>query len=436
MRYPLGSLWRSRRNRPAGPGQREYGARAGAGGLSPTSARSAACSATQRTSTRLDTSSAGATRRAAATTRSYGRRGRHGRPRHVGRRASEARGHQQRGAGGRLRGRCIVATRRFLWTAAGGMIDLGTWARSSPGLPFPVRTTSTMPGRSSARAARRAASHAFLWTASGGMVDLGTLGGSEQQARAINDAGQVVGRSDTASGDEHAFLWTAAGGMVDLGTLGGSVQRRARYQRGWAGGRPGRHGERRRACVPVDGGGRHGRPRHARRRGLEEPGGGHQRRRTGGRSLQRQRRPSVLLDGGRRDGRAPHADRHRERGQGDQQRRADGRLRRHRDRRRSRRRLDNATNPPTPEEQIESLETSVQELVASGSLKPGQANGLTRPLQNALRSLARGHLASACSQLSDFQVEVTQKVLDGALTPGEGVALIDAATSIRTALGC
>ena len=59
-----------------------------------------------------------------------------------------------------------------------------------------------------------------------------------------------------------------------------------------------------------------------------------------------------------------------------------------------------------------------------------------RPLENALRSLAKGHLASACSQLNDFQVVVTQKFLDGALTPEEGVALIDSATAIRNALGC
>jgi probable HAF family extracellular repeat protein len=54
------------------------------------------------------------------------------------------------------------------------------------------------------------------------ITDLGTLGGASADARAINDAGQVVGASATASGDTHAFLWTATGGMKDLGTLGGT----------------------------------------------------------------------------------------------------------------------------------------------------------------------------------------------------------------------
>ncbi|HEU4890858.1 MAG TPA: hypothetical protein VFT47_04875, partial [Vicinamibacterales bacterium] len=68
--------------------------------------------------------------------------------------------------------------------------------------------------------------------------------------------------------------------------------------------------------------------------------------------------------------------------------------------------------------------------------KSGPANGLMRPLQNALRSVAAGRPASACSQLSDFLAEVSRKVLDGALTPAEGAALSEAATSIRSPLGC
>ena len=62
-----------------------------------------------------------------------------------------------------------------------------------------------------------AAAAAAAYTA----VDLGTLGGSQSSADDVSGAGQVVGRSVTASGDVHAFSWTATGGMVDLGTLGG-----------------------------------------------------------------------------------------------------------------------------------------------------------------------------------------------------------------------
>ena len=54
------------------------------------------------------------------------------------------------------------------------------------------------------------------------IVDLGTLGGAWSQAFAINDAGQVVGLSETADGFPRAFSWTASSGMVDLGTLGGT----------------------------------------------------------------------------------------------------------------------------------------------------------------------------------------------------------------------
>jgi hypothetical protein len=86
--------------------------------------------------------------------------------------------------------------------------------------------------------------------------------------------------------------------------------------------------------------------------------------------------------------------------------------------------------------QIASLVTSIQTMIATGALTPGQANGLIRPLENALRSLARGHGNSACSQLYDFEQGVDQKVLDGAITAQDGAALIESVRRIRTDLGC
>src|SRR5437868_6337631 len=53
-----------------------------------------------------------------------------------------------------------------------------------------------------------------------GIVDLGAFGGADSEAHAINAAGQVVGRAQTASGANHPFLYSA-GVMTDLGLAPG-----------------------------------------------------------------------------------------------------------------------------------------------------------------------------------------------------------------------
>jgi len=152
---------------------------------------------------------------------------------------------------------CIV--RGFMWEN-GTMTSLGTFGpvavnnhdqivgdRIDPSVPFPFGPTrgflldhgtmtdlGTLGGQVSQVAGvndrgqivgqsstATGASHAFLWQG-GTMTDLGTLGGNMSEAVAVNARGQVVGNSATATGAAHAFLWQG-GTMTDLGTLGGDV---------------------------------------------------------------------------------------------------------------------------------------------------------------------------------------------------------------------
>ncbi|SNB47976.1 Ig-like domain-containing protein [Geobacter sp. DSM 9736] len=50
------------------------------------------------------------------------------------------------------------------------------------------------------------------------VTELGTLGGNKSSAVALNDAGIVVGQSDTATGENHAFFWKD-GVMTDMGAF-------------------------------------------------------------------------------------------------------------------------------------------------------------------------------------------------------------------------
>jgi probable HAF family extracellular repeat protein len=75
----------------------------------------------------------------------------------------------------------------------------------------------------------------FLYS-NGKVTDLPSFGGVGGSANGINNAGQVVGYSDIASGnglDGHAFLWNN-GVMTDLGTFGaGASEANAINNNGW-----------------------------------------------------------------------------------------------------------------------------------------------------------------------------------------------------------
>jgi probable HAF family extracellular repeat protein len=101
----------------------------------------------------------------------------------------------------------------------------GTNSKAAPTVATAVNNAGEIVGYS---VTATGAQHAFAWTPTSGMIDLGTLGGARSFATAVNNAGEVVGYSDVSSPNcvscfEHAFYWTAATGMVDLGILAGDT---------------------------------------------------------------------------------------------------------------------------------------------------------------------------------------------------------------------
>jgi hypothetical protein len=73
--------------------------------------------------------------------------------------------------------------------------------------------------------------------------------------------------------------------------------------------------------------------------------------------------------------------------------------------------------------------------VDDGVLKPGQANGLTQPLDNAIRRLDKDKVEDACNQLADFIAEVNAKTLEP-LDAETAAGLIAEAEAIQSAIGC
>ena len=104
------------------------------------------------------------------------------------------------------------AVHAFLWDH-GVFTDLGTLPGHTISNAFLVNDPGTVLGQSqkSLVGGRR---HVFLWR-NGVMTDLGNLGGEDAYPIDMNERGQVIGSSKTATGENHAFLWEH-GTMTDL----------------------------------------------------------------------------------------------------------------------------------------------------------------------------------------------------------------------------
>ena len=121
---------------------------------------------------------------------------------------------------GQVVGWALAADNRqhaFLWTAGGGMVDLGR------GAAIAITGSGLVVGNDP-----YAGGQAFVWTAARGRVDLvgprsvsSLFGPPTSVATAVSEKCHVVGyvRLNDGTNHSYAFMWTAAGGMVDLGVL-------------------------------------------------------------------------------------------------------------------------------------------------------------------------------------------------------------------------
>jgi probable HAF family extracellular repeat protein len=104
--------------------------------------------------------------------------------------------------------------RAFLWTEAGGLVDLTVTLSTAASGAIDVNTNGQVVGH---RVLSSGESRAFSWTATGGFVTFP----AGCYITDLSEKGKVVGRGYL---NGHAFSWTQSGGIIDLG-IGGSPEK-------------------------------------------------------------------------------------------------------------------------------------------------------------------------------------------------------------------
>jgi probable HAF family extracellular repeat protein len=118
--------------------------------------------------------------------------------------------------------------RAFLWDKQHGMQDLGTLPGGTDAEAILINERGQVVGHSYTASTQGSvcfplATSSFLWEKGKGMVDLGGFGGTCTLAQDLNNQGQVSGLYDSADGFERAFLWER-GSIHDLGGSIGGLQ--------------------------------------------------------------------------------------------------------------------------------------------------------------------------------------------------------------------
>lgn len=111
-----------------------------------------------------------------------------------------------------------VGQRAYAWSASGAATYLGTLdPRHESSTAMGVNDSGVVVGTSYVGNYE----HGFIWSAQGGMRDLGTGGGLSAMAHDVTEDGYAVGTVEIATFQYRAYMWNPDGTGHQLATLGG-----------------------------------------------------------------------------------------------------------------------------------------------------------------------------------------------------------------------